>query len=50
MRLIIQIIVSLLAIYIAWSLFKTALYFLWLPLMMVVIAFVLVYLAMNQRK
>lgn len=42
--------IILLALWITWSLLNMALHFLWLPLMMVVVAGVLLYLVLNQRK
>jgi predicted Co/Zn/Cd cation transporter (cation efflux family) len=50
MKTILNAVVILIAVLIAWSLLKTALHFLWFPLMMVIVALVLLYLVLNQRK
>jgi uncharacterized membrane protein len=50
MKTIIRISVIIIALYIAWQLFKFALHFLWFPLIIFGIVGLLIYLAMNQRR
>lgn len=50
MKYLIQAVVVLIALVIVVRLLNMALHFLWFPAMMVLVALVLLYLVMNQRR